>query len=79
VIAAIDTDALLELAWAAPLAVLVVTVSYGLVVIGVSRAAEARRDGNAATAGAYAAVAVLGAAMFTAAVVFGLIVMISKD
>ncbi len=78
-IAAIDTDALLELAWAAPLAVLVVTVSYGLVVIGVSRAAEARRDGNAATAGAYAAVAVLGAAMFTAAVVFGLIVMISKD
>lgn len=78
-IAAIDTDALLELIWAAPLAVLAVTVSWGLVINGATRAAEARRDGRAAVAGAYAAVAVAGAALFTAAVVLGLLIMISKD
>jgi hypothetical protein len=79
VIAAIDTEALLELMWAAPLAVLTVTVSYGLVVIGVTRATDASRDGRAAAAGAYAAVAIAGAALFLAAVVFGLIIMIHKN
>lgn len=78
-IAAIDIDALLELMWAAPLAVLTVTVSYGLVVNGVTRATEASREGKAVAAGAYAALAIAGAALFAAAVVFGLVVMISKD
>jgi hypothetical protein len=79
VIAAINSDALLELMWAAPLAVVVVTVSWGLVIIGATRAAEARRDGRVALAGAYAAVAAAGATLFTAAVVLGLLIMISKD
>jgi hypothetical protein len=78
-IAAIDIDALLELAWAAPLAVLAVTVSWGLVVNGATRASEARRDGRAARAGAYAALAVAGAALFAAAVVSGLFIMLAKD
>jgi hypothetical protein len=78
VIAAINTDALLELVWAAPVAVLAVTVSWGLVVNGVTRAVEARRDGRVAVAGAYAALAFAGGALFTAAVVFGLLIMISK-
>ena len=78
-IASINIDALLELVWAAPLAVLAVTVSWGLVVNGVTRALEARRDGRIAVASAYAVVAIAGAAMFAAAVLFGLIVMISKD
>lgn len=78
-IAAIDTEALLELMWAAPLAVLTITISYGLVVIGVTRAAEASRDGRAVAAGAYGALAIAGAALFAAAVVFGLIIMIQKD
>jgi hypothetical protein len=79
VIGAIDTDALLELAWAAPLAVLTITVAYGLVVNGVTRATDARRDGRAVAAGAFAALAVAGAALFLAAVVFGFVIMISKD
>ena len=78
-IAAIDTEALLELVWAAPLAVLTVTVSWGLVVIGVTRAVEAHRDGHVAVAGAYAAVAVAGAALFAASVVLGLLIMVRKD
>jgi hypothetical protein len=79
VIAAIDTDALLELMWAAPLAVLTVTVAYGLVINGATRAADARRAGRGGLAGAYAAVAIAGAALFLAAVVFGLVIMVSKD
>jgi hypothetical protein len=79
VIAAIDTAALLELMWAAPLAVLTVTVAYGLVINGAARSADARRDGRSIAAGAYAAMAIAGVAIFAAAVVFGLIVMISKD
>jgi hypothetical protein len=79
VIAAINVDALLELLWAAPLAVLVVTVSWGLVINGVTRAFEARRDGRIGVAGAYAVVAIAGGALFAAAVVFGLLIMISKD
>jgi len=79
VIATINTDALLELMWAAPLAVLAVTVSWGLVILGVTRAADARRDGRVALAGAYVAVAAAGAALFAAAVVSGLLIMISKD
>ena len=78
-IAAIDTKALLELMWAAPLAVLTVTVAYGLVINGTARAADARRDGQALQAGAWATVAVAGAALFLAAVAFGLVIMISKD
>jgi uncharacterized membrane protein len=78
-IAAINVDALLELVWAAPLAVVVVTVSWGLVVNGVTRALEARRDGRVAVAGAHAVVAIAGGALFTAAVVFGLLIMVSKD
>lgn len=78
-IAAIDTEALLELTWAAPLAVLTVTVAYGLVVNGATRAADARRDGQALRTGAWVAVAIAGAALFLAAVVFGLIIMVSKD
>ena len=75
---ATDTAALLELVWAAPLAALVVTVAWALVIRGSTRAADARRDGRTAQAGLHLAVAAVGGTLFTAAVVFGLIVMTSK-
>jgi F0F1-type ATP synthase membrane subunit c/vacuolar-type H+-ATPase subunit K len=77
-IAAIDTSALLQLIWAAPLAVLTVTVAWALVVRGATRAVEARKDGATATAGLNVLLAVLGAALFITALVFGLIVMTTK-
>jgi hypothetical protein len=77
-IAVVDTDALLQLVWVAPLAVATITVAYGLLVIGTVRALEARRDGRALAAGAFVAVAVGGGALFAAAIVLGLTVMISK-
>ena len=78
-IAAIDTDALLELVWAAPLAVLVVTISWGLVIRGMTRAFEAQREGRTAAVGFHALVAVAGLALFTAALVAGLLIMLDKD
>jgi hypothetical protein len=79
VIGAIDTDALLQLVWVAPLAVLTVTVSWGLVIRGTTLALEARRQGRSVPAALHALVAVAGASLFTAALVFGLLIMISKD
>ncbi len=75
---AVDTRALLELAWAAPLAVLVVTVAWGLVVHGATRAAEASREGRQGQAGIHALEAAGGALLFAAAVTAGLIIMTSK-
>lgn len=75
---ATDTAALLELAWAAPLAALTVTIAWGLVVWGSTRAADARRDGRAGQATLHLGVAAIGGLLFAAAVVFGLLVMTSK-
>jgi hypothetical protein len=75
---ATDTAALLELVWAAPLAALTVTVAWGLVIWGSTRAADARRDGRTGRATLHLGVAAFGTALFTAAVVFGIVVMTSK-
>jgi hypothetical protein len=76
---ATDTAALLELVWAAPLAAVVVTVAWGLLVWGSTRAADARRDGRAGLATLHLGVAVVGGTLFVAAMVFGLIVMTSNN
>ncbi len=75
---AVDVDALLELVWAAPLAALTVTFAMGLVVFGSTRAADAHRDGRSALAALHVAVALLGAALFAAAIGYGLFIMTSK-
>ncbi len=77
-IAAVDSAALLELALAAPLAALVVTLSWGMVVYGTARAGEARRGGRTAAAALHFGMAALGGLIFTTAIVLGLIVMTSK-
>lgn len=76
---AAETGALLELVWAAPLAALSVTIAWGIVIWGSTRAADARRDGRSALATLHLGVAVVGAILFFAAVAFGLIVMTAKD
>jgi hypothetical protein len=78
VIATIDTDALLELVWAAPLAVLTVTVAWGLVIRGTTLGLEARRAGRSGPAALHALVAIAGAALFAAAVVCGLLIMLAR-
>ena len=77
-ISAIDTAALLELVWVAPLAVLAVTVAWSMVVIGATRASEARRENRSSAAALNMLLAVAGGALFAAAVVFGLLVLTAK-
>jgi hypothetical protein len=78
-ISTVDVRALEQLVWAAPLASLTVAIAWAMVVSGVTRAAEAHRDRNAALVALHASIGVAGAALFAAAVVFGLIIMTSKD
>jgi hypothetical protein len=77
-IASVDSSALLELAWAAPLAAIVVVTAWGLVVYGTARAGEARRSGQTGSAALHAAIAGLGGVLFVTAIVLGLIVTTAK-
>ncbi len=76
---AVEWGALLELIWVAPLAVLVVSVTFSLCIHGAARASDSRRSGNAAAATAYGALALVAALAFAATVVFGVLVITSKD
>lgn len=77
-IGSVDSAALLELVWAAPIAALTVVISWGMVVYGTARAGEARRDGRTGSAALHFGLAALGGLLFTTAIVLGLIVMTSK-
>ncbi len=74
----VDSAALLELVWAAPLAAITVVTAWGLVVYGTARAGEARREGRNAMAALHVVMATLGGTLFVAAIVLGLIVTTAK-
>jgi hypothetical protein len=78
-LAAIEWDALLELVWVAPLAALSVAFTFSLCIHGAARASDSRRAGRTGAATAYVALAFLAAAAFAATVVFGVLVITSKD
>ena len=78
-LAEIDTKGLLELAWVAPLATLAVAVTFSLVIHGVARSSDSRRAGKAGVATAYGVLAVVAGLAFAAAVVFGVLIITSKD
>ena len=78
-LAAIEWDSLLQLAWAAPLATVSVALTFSIVIHGAARASDSRRAGKAGAATAYGALAVVAAAAFAAAVVFGVLIITSKD
>ena len=77
--AAVDTKALVQLIWVAPLAALIVALTFSLVIHGVARASDSRRAGRGGLATAYGALAILAALAFAAAVLFGVIIITSKD
>ena len=78
-LAAIDTDALFELVWAAPLATIGVALTFSLCVHGAARSSDARRAGNAGLATAYGALTVLAGLAFGVTVIVGVLVMTNKD
>jgi hypothetical protein len=78
-LAAVDTDALLELVWVAPLASLTVAVTFSVVIHGVARSSDSRRAGKTGAATAYGVLAGVAAVAFAAAVIFGVLIITSKD
>jgi hypothetical protein len=77
-LAAIDTDALTQLIWAAPLAAITVSLAFSLCIHGAARASDSRRDGRAGAATIYGALAVVAGLAFAATVVFGVLVITDK-
>ena len=68
---------LLQLIWVAPLAVVVVSTTFSLVLLGTTRAGEQRRAGRSGSASAYGLLALLASAAFAAIVIFGIGVIVA--
>jgi hypothetical protein len=77
-LAVIEWDKIGQLLWAAPLAALTVSIAFSLVIMGTSRADDARRAGAGTTAMLYSVVALVAAVAFVAVVVFGVAVIVNK-
>lgn len=78
-LADVDTKALLELVWVAPVAAVTVAITFSFVIHGVARASDSRRAGKSGAATAYVALAVIAAVAFAGSVIFGILVITSKD
>ena len=76
---AVNTEGLLELVVAAPIAAIVVAVTFSLALRGTAKASEAGRAGDNTAALAWGALAIFAALAFLAAVVFGIGVIVAKD
>ena len=74
----VDWETLGEVALASLIAVVGVTLSFSLAIVGATRMIDMRRDGRGVEAGAYAALMILALAGSGAAVAFGVIVMTTK-
>ncbi|QEC49588.1 hypothetical protein FSW04_19780 [Baekduia soli] len=67
-----------QLLWVAPVAGLAVALTFSLIIVGVSRAGEARRDRAGGIAAAYSALALAATAGFCAVVVYGVQIITTK-
>ena len=76
--AAIEWDKLGELIYVAPIAGFVVAVTFGLLILGWSRADEARRGGSAAAATGFGLLALLSGAAFFGSVAWAISVIATK-
>jgi hypothetical protein len=75
----VEWDLLLQVIWAALTAGVAVTIAVSCAILGFTRAADARRDGDMLDTIFYSALFVLGLAACAGAVVLGIVVMTSKD
>jgi hypothetical protein len=78
-LAAIDTEGLLELIWVAPLSAVVVAVTFALALRGWDLASQASRDGRTGVALAYGILGLAATLAFLATVAFGIGIIVSKD
>jgi predicted RND superfamily exporter protein len=75
----VDWDKIFQVVYSALGVALAVAVAFSVAVAGSTRFAEERRDGAPARAAVWAVLAALGAAVFLAAIVLGIVVMSTKD
>jgi len=75
---AVDTHLLWQVIWVSALAGVGISALFSLVILGGSRASDARRAGQGGAAAAYAALAVIAFLLFAAGVVLGVQVMLTK-
>jgi hypothetical protein len=76
---AVEAGDILEVVWVSLFASVFVSVAFSFVVLGMARSAEAARSGRGTAAIAYAGLALIAFALFAAAVVIGVQIMLSKD
>ncbi len=74
----VEWDLILQVIYAALGAGVAVTIAVSFAILGATRAADARRDGDTIDAIIFSALFVLGLAACAAAVVLGIFVMTSK-
>ena len=77
--AAIDTDGLLELVVAAPIAAIAVAVCFALALRGTAKASETARAGENGIALAWGVLAAVAGLAVLAAIAFGIGVIVTKD
>jgi hypothetical protein len=70
--AGIEWGKVAELLWVAPVAGLIVAISFALLILGAARAGDARRDSAGGAAALFSALALIAAAGFCAVVVYAL-------
>ena len=69
----VEWDLILQVIWAALAAGIAVTIAVSLAILGASRAADARRDGDTLDAVIYSALCIFGLAACAGAVVLGIV------
>ena len=77
-VAAVDGDALLEMAWTSIFAGLGVTAIYAIAIFGAARAVDSSRSGRTVDATLFGALSVISLLAVAAAVIFGIVAMTDK-
>ncbi len=75
----VEWDLVFQVIWAALGAGVAVTIAVSFAILGATRAADARRDGDTLDTIIYSTMFLLGLAACAAAVVLGIVVMTAKD
>jgi hypothetical protein len=73
----VDTGALVQVIWVSLIASVAVVMIYSFALLGLTRAAEARREGRTVTAAVFGALGAAALALFAAVIVVGVTILVS--
>jgi TRAP-type C4-dicarboxylate transport system permease small subunit len=78
ILAEIDTNALFEVVWGSLAAVIVLSVAFSVMLLGLIRLTDTRREGRPAASIGFGLMAFAGLIGFAAAVIYGFVIIIQK-